>query len=76
MNSIGEPLTGYEDLVFSLSFSPDGKMLVSGRHDRTVRLWNATTGNIIGKPLTGHEGAVIGVSFSPDGKTVVSGSDE
>ena len=34
---------------------------------RTVRLWNADTGQPIGDPLTGHTDAVCGVAFSPDG---------
>ena len=38
----------------SVAFSPDGKRIVSGSDDNTVRLWDADTGQPIGQPMTGH----------------------
>jgi WD40 repeat protein len=55
-----------------VAFSPDGKTIVSGGIDGTVRLWD-TSGKAIGQPFKGHEGSVNSVAFSPDGKTIVSG---
>ena len=43
-------------VVFSVAFSPDGKRIVSGSDDNTVRLWDADTGQPIGQPMTGHDG--------------------
>ncbi|MBC7970921.1 MAG: hypothetical protein H7Z11_12505 [Verrucomicrobia bacterium] len=63
----------HENIVTSVAFSPDGQTVVSGSNDRTVRLWNAKTGEEIGKPGQ-HQDVVISVAFSPDGQTVVSGS--
>jgi len=37
-------LTGHTNTVYSLAFSPDGKRLVSGSFDRTVKLWQTKTG--------------------------------
>ncbi|PVF95651.1 hypothetical protein CPB86DRAFT_710725, partial [Serendipita vermifera] len=42
--AINEPFRGHTERVFCVSFSPDGRQLVSGSKDRTIRLWHAETG--------------------------------
>ena len=37
-------MEGHESCVYSVAFSPDGKRVVSGSHDRLVKIWNAETG--------------------------------
>jgi dipeptidyl aminopeptidase/acylaminoacyl peptidase len=58
-----------------VAFSPDGKQIVSGSEDKTIKLWDATAGGLQ-KTLAGHSGRVTAVAFSPDGKQIASGSDD
>ena len=41
------------ELVWSVSWSPDGKLLASGSGDKTVRVWSAEDGSCA-KVLSGH----------------------
>ncbi|KZP03820.1 WD40 repeat-like protein, partial [Athelia psychrophila] len=67
-------LLGHEGRVLSVAFSPDGTVIVSGSADKTVRVWNAVTGQEALLPLEGHNHWVCSVAFSPDGTKIVSGS--
>ncbi|KAI0044175.1 WD40 repeat-like protein [Auriscalpium vulgare] len=65
---------GHQDEVNSVCFSADGKRVVSGSDDGTIRVWDARTGQMVGGPFIGHTRAVRSVAFSLDGALVVSGS--
>jgi len=71
---IGSPFEGHTGGVTSVAFSPDGKQIVSGSHDRTLRLWDVTSDQHTGFSLRGHSNYVNSVAFSPDGKMIISGS--
>ncbi|MCE2697854.1 MAG: WD40 repeat domain-containing protein, partial [Anabaena sp. 49633_E8] len=68
-------LKGHESPVSSVGFSPDGKKLASGSGDKTIKIWDVTTGKVL-NTLKGHEGYVLSVGFSPDGKQLASGSGD
>src|SRR5262249_3999545 len=46
----------------------------SASHDRTVKVWDVTTGQEV-LTLTGHTTPVTSVAFSPDGTRIASGGD-
>ena len=66
---------GHKDIVTCLAVSPDGRFLVSGSKDRTVRIWDLESG-LRKAVLEGHEDEVNSCTFSPNGQVVVSGSED
>ncbi|CCA71244.1 hypothetical protein PIIN_05182 [Serendipita indica DSM 11827] len=69
-------LQGHEGPIVTIAFSPDGSRIVSGSSDKTIRLWDAATGQPLGEPLRGHTSSVNAIAFSPDGSRIVSGSSD
>ncbi|KGO46196.1 hypothetical protein PEX1_048850 [Penicillium expansum] len=66
-------LEGHSRLVTSVAFSRDGKFVISGSDDHTIKFWNTITG-AIDKTFYGHSSSVTCVASSPDGRLVASGS--
>jgi WD40 repeat protein len=61
--------------ICSVAFSKDGTQIVSGSSDKSVRVWDASTGAAL-QQLNGHTDWVRTVAFSHDGIHIVSGSDD
>jgi WD40 repeat protein len=68
-------LGGHDDVVFSVSFSPDSKRLASASFDKTVRIWELGAQKQLLK-LDAHSDFVYAVSFSADGKWLASCSKD
>jgi len=64
-------LKGHTSDVSSVAFSGDGKRIVSGSADGTVKFWDADRGTLT-LTLRGHKGVVYSVAFSRDGNSLVS----
>ncbi|HXJ58289.1 MAG TPA: protein kinase, partial [Verrucomicrobiae bacterium] len=62
-------LKGHRLYVPSLAFTPDGRILVSGSMDRTIRLWDVAEGRERAT-FTNYPVGVSALRMSPDGKTL------
>jgi WD40 repeat protein len=70
-------MTGHEGLgiVWTATFSPDGKLLATANDDGTSRLWDVASGVRL-HTLIGHGAGVRSAVFSPDGKLLLTASDD
>jgi WD40 repeat protein len=64
---------GHTDLIDSVAISPNGKYIVSGSDDETIKLWDLNTGRLV-RSFEGHTDEVWSVAITPNGKYIVSGS--
>ena len=63
------------DSVNSVVFTEDGKKVVSGSDDTTLKVWSLE-GWMLERTLTGHRGRVNSVTLTGDSKRIVSGSND
>ena len=66
-------LQGHTDEVNGVTFSPGGKILVSASDDKSLKVWDTSSGKCL-RTLHEHSNRVWSVAFSPDGKTLASSS--
>jgi Prp8 binding protein len=67
-------LTGHAGPVLSSKFSPDGRHLVSGSHDKMLLLWEVFGECKNTLTFKGHQNAVLEVHWSADGESIFSAS--
>jgi WD40 repeat protein len=63
--------TGHGDAVTSVCLSLDGRHILSGSADRTVRLWDVASGRCL-HAFAGHTGAVTSVALAADARIALS----
>jgi WD40 repeat protein len=61
--------------IYSVRYSPDGKLLVAGLQEGDIQVWDTASGALV-RTLTGHTGIVPELAFSPDGKHLASRSQD
>jgi len=68
-------LAGHSWTVLSVAVTPDGRRVVSGAVDKTVRVWDLERGEEL-LVLAGHTGSVLAAAITPDSRKVISGSED
>ena len=62
----------HQSSISSVTFSPDGKSILTGSDDKTAKLWSVN-GKLL-QTFQGHQNVVTSVAFSPDGNSILTGS--
>jgi WD40 repeat protein len=68
-------LQGHRKGVFGCAFVHEGRSLVSGSEDGTLRLWDVENGQCL-RIVQGHTHSVYDIDWSPDGAYLVSGGSD
>lgn len=71
--TLARTLEGHAGVVWAIAISQDGRTLVSGSGDKTIRFWDLDTGQLR-HTISEHAGDVLSVALSPNGQTLTSSS--
>lgn len=69
------PSIGHANRITSAALSPDGRFIVTGAADHSIRLWEMLSGKEL-KNFEGHSKPITSVVFSPNGEFLLSGSED
>ncbi len=68
---------GHKSLIKDVTFTSDGRYLVSAGDDKVVRIWDLETGETVrtlrGQIGAGHEGKIYAMALSPDERWLAVG---
>ena len=67
-------LRAHDGTIYSVSHSPDGRLMVTSSDDKSVRVWDASALTLVCAPIR-HASEVISATFASDSRRVVTGSD-
>jgi len=68
-------LLGHTGPVYAVGFTRDGRHVITGSTDTTLRLWDVASG-ACRATLMGHRDAVYALAVTPDSRLAVSGSED
>ena len=71
-HALVDTFEGHTNSIWCVAYSPDGERIATASLDRTIRLWDVSTGAQL--LLLEDKDGVLSVAFSPDGKGLLSGS--
>jgi WD40 repeat protein len=68
---------GHMAVIHGLVFTSDGRQLLSAGEDKTIRVWDTSTGKTLrvfrGESAPGEPGKVFAIALSPDGRWLAAG---
>jgi WD40 repeat protein len=67
---------GHTDSVRTVDWSPDGRFIATGSRDKTVRIWDAVTGEELYQAKQDLSVQVNSVAWSPDGSQLAYGQPD
>lgn len=67
-------LDGHDNVIWHVTFSPDGTLLASGALDSTIRLWRVSDGTLL--HTLRADDHILTVAFAPDGALLASGGND
>ncbi|NET26755.1 serine/threonine-protein kinase [Okeania sp. SIO1I7] len=65
-------LSGHNNWIRTVAISPDGRTVVSGSWDKTIKIWDWVNGSLQAT-LAAQSDKIFAVAITPDGQTVISG---
>jgi ribosome assembly protein 4 len=68
-------MTGHQQLVNHVLFSPDGQFIASASFDKSVKLWHSASGKFVAN-LRVHAASVYQLAFSGDSRLLVSAAKD
>ncbi|KAG1659389.1 hypothetical protein FOA52_004389 [Chlamydomonas sp. UWO 241] len=68
-------MTGHQQLINQVQFSPDGRHILSASFDKSIKLWDGHKGTFLAS-FRSHVGPVYQVAWSSDSRMFVSGSKD
>lgn len=70
-----QSIQAHKMAINSVDISVNGKYIVTGAKDKTIKVWETQTGNLL-RTLEDHNNSINALAISPDGQYIASGSQD